>query len=110
MDPDEFTSQQREIAIAMTKDVQRVMRSDADIMEAVRDMVAAARDEVARNPRMAFEAGIVASHGRAAEPLVGEDELEGGQIGPASVLGGIFELVKAEKPLIQEVIRKMLGV
>ena len=108
MDPDEFTSQQREIAIAMTKDVQRVMATDADIMEAVRDIVTAARDEVGRNPRLAFEAGLVASHARPAEPLVREDELEGGQI--SNPLAGIFDLVKAEKPLIQEVIRKILGV
>jgi hypothetical protein len=108
LDPDEFVSQQREIALSMTKDVQRVMRTDADIMEAVRDMVAAARDEVARNPRLAFEAGLVVPHARPAEPLVREDELEGGQL--ANPLAGIFDLVKAEKPLIQEVIRKMLGV
>ena len=54
MDPEEFANQQREVAMAMVRDVQRVMRTDSYIMEAVRDMVCTARDEVGRNPRFAF--------------------------------------------------------
>jgi hypothetical protein len=107
MDPDEFVNQQREIAIAMTKDVQRVMRVDADIMEAVRDMVATARDELARNPRLAFEARVVPSAAAPSEHLVREDELEGGQVDV--VVGARLELVKEEKGLIRDTIKRLLG-
>ena len=81
----------------------RLLRSDAEIMETVRDMVRAAGEEAARRPSLLLQTQTAGT---------GEADLVGGQLGfgvsGTSVFGQLLELVKTEKPFIQGLITKIL--
>jgi hypothetical protein len=80
----------------------RLLRADAQIMEAVRDMVGVAGEEAARRPTVIFQTlrGEEAAEG----------EIIGGQsISPGSVFGQLLDLVKSEKEFIQRIILRLLG-
>lgn len=79
----------------------RLLRTDAEIMETVRDMVRAAGEEAARRPSLLLQTPPAAA---------GDTDLIGGQIpGVAgSVFGQLLDLVKDEKDFIQGLIIKIL--
>jgi hypothetical protein len=98
MGDDELRRRQGEILDEMT----RLLRSDAEIMETVREMVRVASQEAARRPNVLF----LSPQGEG----FGEGEVIGGQfISPGSVFGQILDLVKSEKEFIQKIILRLLG-
>jgi len=77
----------------------RLLRTDAEIMETVRDMVRAAGEEAARRPAVLLQSAAVG---------IDEDDLLGGQVSPSSIFGQLLELVKDEKDFIRGLITKIL--
>jgi hypothetical protein len=79
----------------------RLLRTDAEIMETVRDMVRAAGEEAARRPAVLLQTPAVGAH---------ENELFGAQVSGSSVFGQLLELVKDEKDFVQGLITKILRI
>lgn len=79
----------------------RLLRTDAEIMETVRDMVRAAGEEAARRPAILLQSPTVSTH---------ENELFGAQVSGSSVFGQLLELVKDEKDFVQGLITKILRI
>ena len=95
---DELRRRQGEILDEMM----RLLRSDAEIMEMVRDMVGVASQEAARRPSVLFLSP--------SREGFGEGEIIGGQgISPGSVFDQLLDLVKSEKDFIQKIILRILG-
>jgi hypothetical protein len=96
---DELRRRQGEILDEMM----RLLRSDAEIMETVRDMVGVASQEAARRPSVLFLSPSLREG-------FGEGEVIGGQgISPGSVFDQLLDLVKSEKDFIQKIILRILG-
>ena len=76
----------------------RLLRIDAEIMETVRDMVRAAGDEAARRPGVLLQSSGGTHDG----------DLLGGQVSQTNVLAQLLDLVKTEKPFVQQLIMKLL--
>jgi hypothetical protein len=110
---DRGTTRDRRREEEILDELMRLLRTDAEIMESVRDMVRTAADETARRPSVLFQAALVGEEGGEAEgggQGVPAASVIGG-IGAAAggVLGGLLDLVKSEKDFIQRLILKLLG-
>lgn len=78
----------------------RLLRTDAEIMETVRDMIRAAGEEAARRPQMLLQAQSQSTS---------EEDLLGGQfVNPLTIFNQLLDLVKDEKDFIQGLIIKIL--
>jgi hypothetical protein len=105
MTDEEFRAEMRTRAIDMTNDFQALLKIDIQIMEATRDMVNIARDEVRNRPSRFFEG----MGGSISGVSSGSDVT--GSAGPAAVaLGGFaMDLIKEEAGDIKEFVKDKVG-
>ena len=77
----------------------RLLRTDAEIMETVRDMVRVSAQEAARRPAVLLQSAQIGTH---------DEDLLGGQGISSSIFGQLLGLVKDEKDFIRQLITKIL--
>jgi hypothetical protein len=113
MSDEEFLNEMRLRVLEAATETNRLLRIDAEITESLRDMIATARDEINRHPRLFFTTPTASP--TPPSNTISEETIEGGQIsyisgGQIPGLGdAILGLVREEKDLIKQIIRKLFG-
>ena len=117
MSDEEFLNEMRLRVLEAAAETNRLLRTDAEITESVRDIMGTVRDEIGRHPRLFFTAPAEGPGGslRTSVTEVTEEDIEGGQLN--SISGGqipgigdaILGLIREEKELIKEMIRKLFN-
>lgn len=114
---DEFLGEMRLRTLEAAAETNRLLRTDAEITESLRDIILTVRDEIAREPRLFFKSSVGsgrANIGSMTNPPSQED-VKGGKVNaasenPAGSIGNvILDLVREEKELIKELIGNLFN-
>ena len=120
MTDEEFLDAQRKQVLEFNTEVIRLLRSDANIMESVHDIIVTARDEIRKHPKLFFipQAPIPPTD----QTSLPEADITGGQVwaGPGGIPfpkppppeptgPGWIDLVKTEKDFIGKLVPKLPG-
>jgi len=102
MTHDEFLTESRKRSVEMQTEFVRLIRTHADTMDVVKDMMSTGRDAVATRPNLLFARHAVTEEGT----------LEGGQWQAAvggAVIDGLIDLIKNDGGEIKKKIGEWVG-
>lgn len=99
MPDDALTNDVNKSALMVLEQIARIIRTDADILELLRKMVATAEEEARRHPAVLFERGSMASRLGS-----GEGDIVGGQTWFDRLFDTILGHIKDEKQLLKDLL------
>lgn len=118
MSEEDFLSEMRLRTLEAATETNRLLRTDADITESLRDIIVTVRDEIARDPKLFFKSpgGSGGPGTGSLNPALTLDEAKKLQEKPVSERqvdstgNVILDLVSQEKELIKELITRLFKI
>jgi hypothetical protein len=114
---EEFLGEMRLRTLEAAAETTRLLRTDAEITESLRDIILTVQDEIAREPKLFFRnpGGTSVKGTGSIQPSLSQEEAKGGKVNavseiPVGSIGNvILDLVKEEKELIKELIGNLFN-